>query len=405
MALLSNASIFCKDQDLNIKLLTKIGDDPIAKQLTDELKQTGVDLFSPLFKRGDPGSTTGLTNVIVSQSEYTRTCLHTPGSCGELETTDVEDDILDEVFRNVVHLHLDGRHTDAALVLAREATRRRITVSIDVEKDRYSSSLDSLLELADIVFMNSDQCEEYLNRLNREFEEENHLERFRESKVIASNYSQMTEHDLEFYYHLIRPSNYFTRRFGQERKEIVITKGQQGALSISTLSITDTVIDMEKQKADSKTEITKKSSNVVQVQTTIADKNRSSKQCRLLSAHYEIHSAGVLSNVKVVDTTGAGDAFIAGYLMTRKILCLPAHLCLQFGCWVGGRKLQGVGARSALPTATDVDNLLGTSVREMQTSLGLVLCPFQEQPAVDSSLPAVESWESFGNSGPESSST
>jgi sugar/nucleoside kinase (ribokinase family) len=137
MALLSGAS-FLRDKNMNIrtKLLTKVGDDYIGKQLIEELKDAGVDLTCPLFRIGEKGTTTGITSIIVSELEQTRTCLHTYGTCGELTLQDVASVNMDEIFEHVVHFHSDSRHTDAALVLAREARKRGIPVSLDVEKDR-----------------------------------------------------------------------------------------------------------------------------------------------------------------------------------------------------------------------------------------------------------------------------
>lgn len=51
---------------------------------------------------------------------------------------------------------------------------------------------------------------------------------------------------------------------------------------------------------------------------------------------------------KVVDTTGAGDAFQAGFLSAyyRK---LPLARCLRVGSYLASRKLEAVGARAGLP--------------------------------------------------------
>ena len=49
---------------------------------------------------------------------------------------------------------------------------------------------------------------------------------------------------------------------------------------------------------------------------------------------------------------------------------------LQFGAWVGGRKLEGPGARSALPTGNDVDCRLGSDETAVKAELAKVLFPF-----------------------------
>ena len=65
-----------------------------------------------------------------------------------------------------------------------------------------------------------------------------------------------------------------------------------------------------------------------------------------------------LDGEQIVDTTGAGDAFIAGVcfgLATKQ----PLTHCLALGRRVAWHKLQGIGARSALPRASELGTLLG----------------------------------------------
>lgn len=62
-------------------------------------------------------------------------------------------------------VHLDSRHTTAAIVLAKEANLRNITVSLDVEKDRLF--LSELMPLCDILFTNQSFPETYyMNKMN-----------------------------------------------------------------------------------------------------------------------------------------------------------------------------------------------------------------------------------------------
>lgn len=61
-------------------------------------------------------------------------------------------------------VHLDSRHTEAAVVLAREANQRKVFVSLDVEKNRVF--LADLLPLCDIFFTNKEFSEVYFkNRM------------------------------------------------------------------------------------------------------------------------------------------------------------------------------------------------------------------------------------------------
>lgn len=395
MALLCRATIFI--DRINVKLCSKIGDDYVGKQLIEALKQAGVDLSSPLFKVGEAGTSTGLTSIIVSELEQTRTCLHTPGTCGEITTADVESVNLEEVFGDVIHIHTDSRHTEAALILAREAKQRGISVSIDIEKDRNSKALDRLLEEAGIIFTNSDQIEGYLNRLTREYEEAKDLIRLKKPNIVASNSNCiLCDKDMDLYAHVIKPSAYFTRIFGQNGKLVVITKGEQGALCVLTTAITKSKLQSDDTAISNQLEISQDKSDLVRVQHIFAERSRLSSDSVTYSAIYDVNKAGVLTNGNVVDTTGAGDAFIGGFLLSRFVHEYKDSMQsgLEFGCWVSGRKVQGYGARSALPSATDVDEILGKTPTDVQTSLRKLLSPFRAQLR-SQSVPLVESWMSF----------
>jgi ribokinase len=61
--------------------------------------------------------------------------------------------------------------------------------------------------------------------------------------------------------------------------------------------------------------------------------------------------------VKVVDTTGAGDAFSAGYLFGI-LKGLNVETCARIGNFVASKCVQQVGARKGLPERSSVDNFL-----------------------------------------------
>jgi sugar/nucleoside kinase (ribokinase family) len=538
MALLSNAKIFststtttCGKHNENgtttstttttkpkivIRLCTKIGNDDIGLKLLRELDNAGVDLTSPLFiiagaaaaaaaavsvtatnqqqlQRRSRHTTTSIATVIVSESDHTRTCIYTPGSCGELSieedtmmdntttrkkrsTSSITSDCFDQIFAgNVVLVHLDGRHTEVALWLAKEANRRNIPISLDVEKDRNTSALDELLDEADLIFTNnSNEMDLYWERLyntrqhrtteqfmdndndsNNEDEppndcKDNFVPSITQKESILSSPPKIKSircgdtispnMKLNPYINLlaqsIRPNTYFTRWSNPPAigKQIIITHGNRGAIRVVTHSTeqqycatriekdvantnqSNTVyIDENQGQFPDKTihhnheiDITLQNScfsyieqkfscetiGPLLLQSNNDDTNNNDGQCTELppeivdsskcerrynltnySACYHIHTVGILDSINVVvDTTGAGDAFIGAYLMAviGKDHChldLTTHQCLQFASWVAGHKVQRYGARTALPTAADVDGILGTDIDQVKEYL------------------------------------
>lgn len=98
---------------------------------------------------------------------------------------------------------------------------------------------------------------------------------------------------------------------------------------------------------------------------------------------YHVKTSGVLRNVNVVDTTGAGDAFIGGYLLAY-ITSVKSNkngisFNMRFASWVSGKKLESPGVRDALPTGELVDQQLGRTVEDIDNSLDQVISGFSER--------------------------
>ena len=198
--------------------------------------------------------------------------------------------------------------------------------------------------------------------------------------------------------HAIRPSIFFTRWFGQKFKQVVITKGNMGALSVLCDSIEWSEGDDDAFSNQIELSVDR-GSDIVRVHHGFSDRSDTFRDEKTqLLAGYQIHRAGALPDIAVVDTTGAGDAFIGGYILAQLIPgdCKDLlQTSLDFGCWVGGRKLEGPGARSALPKAADVDIGLGTDFSRVQKALKEILTPFGILSETDS---LGESWETFDRS-------
>lgn len=355
-----------------VRLASKVGGDAVGERIVHDLKGSGVELSPPLFRVGGADSTTGFTTIIVSEQEQTRTCIHTPGTCGELTLDDLGDiEDMDHVFRDVVHLHSDSRHTDVSLLLAKEARKRGIPVSLDVEKDRGTKSLDLLLEQATIVFTNSGQLETYLDRLESEMNASMQRQSLRSPVIRAEPLSGLDDDFIAQCASAIRPSAYFTRCYRHKGREVVITKGSRGSFHIECIAISVT----EGSGSDDTHEIVvsvNESSQGVKITHSFVDRScEAAGTSFAYSSEYILTPIGAIQPRAVVDTTGAGDAFIAGFIAGRVASnsALPTDFAMKLGAWVGGRKVEGPGARSALPASNQVDEQLGSSLDEAYSSL------------------------------------
>ena len=366
MALLHNAEFLSGSSNnsyrIKIKILTKVGDDSVGLKVVQDLAKAGVDLSSPLFQV-KIGATTSLTTIVVSDTENTRTCFHTPGSCGELTMEDFRAASLDTLFENVVLLSSDGRHTSVANALAKEARKRGIPVAVDPEKDRQRVEQDELMVLATTLFTNSDQMGTYFDRQRKELEEQNR--RGSLAKPVIRGTKGDTNSITQMLACAIDPSCFYLRWHGdtQLHKEVVLTKGKLGAIRVAPKKMEA----YENSPGESEILVSDDAYPVVINYTDVGEG---------MTSQFEVNTTGVVRDVNIIDTTGAGDAFIGAYLLCKLVFPSLPQLALQFGTWVAGKKLEGPGAQSALPMGTDVDTILGITEEEVQQSLNTLIGPF-----------------------------
>eukprot|EP00536_Pseudo-nitzschia_multiseries_P008157 jgi/Psemu1/66389/estExt_Genemark1.C_2030021 len=387
IAKLVGAELFSvSGRPIRVEFLSKVGDDSAGQVLIDELDALNVGTSSPLFRKGGAGSTSAHTAIIVCETEKTRTCIHTPGSAGELSMVDdvqsLSKEDVDALFRNVLHVHSDSRHTDVALWIAKEAKRRGITVSCDCEKDRGTKALDELIDVCDILFTNSNYLGEYVDRLTREREAATGRQPLPEPTIAIGNDEagsmaslpldpQQERRIVETYVNSLTPSGYFAR-WQEEKsvvgKEVVVTHGSMGALHYKAVEFTNWKSGSESKRHNT-IEIEMDDTNIFRMRHSFDDGKEGA------NVLYEIHQAGVLTDSKVVDTTGAGDSFIGGFILTNTAFnkeekVVPGdrvQLALEIGSFVAGCKVGGSG-RASLPCFQDIDRL-GMTAADAKASL------------------------------------
>ncbi|GLC72810.1 hypothetical protein PLESTF_001295700 [Pleodorina starrii] len=125
-------------------LVTKIGGDGLGDGILSELGADGIDTTHVLRAEGHPSP---FTYIIVDRQGGTRTCIHTPGA--PLEPCEMDAARLAAVLEGAALVYFDGRLTEAAVLLAREARARGIPVLVEAERLR--PSLEALLAETDFV--------------------------------------------------------------------------------------------------------------------------------------------------------------------------------------------------------------------------------------------------------------
>ena len=188
-----------------------------------QLQNSNVDLSSPLFKIGPKKSTTSVCTILVDSKANTRTCIFTFGNSGELTAEDVHSVDLESVFENAIHFHSDSRHTEAALVLAQEAKRRGIPVSLDCEKDRKNKSFDKLVEISDIVFTNSNCLDAYMKRLESDREQATKRPPLK-PLTINGNDQSFEEKTLQAYTKSLQTNAVLSRWYPCETRQCIVTQ-------------------------------------------------------------------------------------------------------------------------------------------------------------------------------------
>ncbi|KAL5990295.1 hypothetical protein ACLOJK_011192 [Asimina triloba] len=135
-----------RDSSGGIHLKLLVANDAQGRSILEELKADGVDTsYIVVSEEGNSPFTYRLINL-VSISRKSRTCIHTPGHPA-MVPADLSQSSLLSALDGARIVYFDGRLHETALVVAKEATRKQLPVLVDAERKR--EGLDDLLNLAD----------------------------------------------------------------------------------------------------------------------------------------------------------------------------------------------------------------------------------------------------------------
>lgn len=258
------------------------------------------------------------TYVIVDKETKTRTCIHTPGY-PPLQPNELSPSAISSFLNGADLLYLDGRIPEATLLIAEEARRRQLPILVDAERKR--EKLDEILAFADYL-------------------------------VCSAKFPQVWTEAPSLAEALLSLAIQLPRlRF------IIATQGSQGCVMLErnpseALDILDPKSTLLSLKSEAEQVHSSKplvfSSKVGALQASSSEKGSNEAVVgRLL-----LGTAATVPSAKVVDTTGAGDAFIGG--ITYGILAgFPPEKMLPLGATVAAAKCQALGARTGLPLRSD----------------------------------------------------
>ncbi|RZC72369.1 hypothetical protein C5167_035558 [Papaver somniferum] len=300
---------------LNSRLISKLANDAQGRGIVEELEADGVDT-SHLVVSKDGNSP--FTYIIVDNQRKTRTCIHTPGY-PPMVPHDMTQSSLMSALDGARIVYSDVRLHETALVVAQEASRRNIPILVDAEKKR--DGLDELLNLADYVA-------------------------WTEASSIPSALVSML---------MILPNLKF----------VIVTLGDDGCIMLersldvlitSSRSPPPGSLQPEEVDVDSSLQLLKQRvDGSSTIPTCISSKSvvsLSAKGIGAVNGRLLVGTAEKIPPSELIDTTGAGDAFIGATLYA---ICagMPPEKMLPFASQVAGASCRALGARTGLPWRTD----------------------------------------------------
>ncbi|XP_068662940.1 uncharacterized protein [Aristolochia californica] len=294
------------------RLIAKVSDDAQGRNVVAELETDGIDTsFIVVSKEGN----TPFTYVIVDDQTKTRTCIHTPGY-PPLVPDDLSQSSMLAALDEVSLVYFDVRFHDTALRIAKEAANRKIPILIDSERKR--EGLDELLNLATYVVCSQKFPQEWTGA----------------SSVPSALLSM-----------LLRLPNI---------KFVIVTLGEEGCIMLER-SLTEYSMSEEMDIDELLVSLKKKIDTTNFNPTCISSETVMRLRAGGVGAVNGMLHVGTAEKIlpsELIDTTGAGDAFIGAILYA---ICanMPPGKMLPFAAQVAAAGCRALGARTGLPHRTD----------------------------------------------------
>ncbi|KAK4779316.1 hypothetical protein SAY86_006844 [Trapa natans] len=305
---------------LNPRLISMVAEDIHGRSILKELEDDGVDTSFLMVAKG---GMTPFSYVIVDQNTNTRTCIFTPGY-PRLTPNDISLLRLEDAMRGANFVYFDGRLTDAAYCVAREAAKRDIPILLDAEKKR--PGLDGILLLSSYAVCSTKFPQAWT-----------------EAPSIGSALVSM----------LLKLS---------KLKFVIVTLGAEGCIMLERI---DTGFHCEELKTDQPLGdeidvdnllmlLEQRKDNKVIHPTCIPSEAMCLRAEGIGTVHGRLFlgTAEKIPPSELVDTTGAGDAFIGAVLYGLCANMLPEKM-LPFAAKVAASCCRDLGAKTGLPRITD----------------------------------------------------
>lgn len=296
---------------LRPRIIAKVAEDAEGRGILEEFEADGVDTsFIVVSEEGR----SMYSYVIVDSKMKTRTAIYYPGY-PPMMPADFSSTILSSALDGARLVYFDGLSLKTALVIASEACRRSIPILVDAEMGE--EGFDNLLNMSDYAVCSA-----------------KYPQAWTKAPSMASALLCM----------LIRLP---------KLKFVIVTLGEEGCImlqrshnddaSLKEMNVDQCLASLNQEKDCKNTYPTCVSSPVLKlVAPGIGTLNG-----RLL-----VGTAERIPSLELVDTTGAGDAFIGAVLYA---LCtdMPPEKMLPFAAQVAAGCCRELGARTGLPHCTD----------------------------------------------------